>query len=72
MTANVGTIDRALRIVVGLALGLLAAALPAPAADRLSAWLGRVAKGDDPSLHRSLRHLLQLLSTRISIAEAFP
>lgn len=50
----------------------LAAALPAPAADRLSTWLGRVAKGDDPSLHRSLRHLLQLLSTRISIAEAFP
>lgn len=50
----------------------LAAALPAPAADRLSAWLGRVAKGDDPSLHRSLRYLLQLLSTRISIAEAFP
>ncbi len=57
--------------VVDAATAHLAAALPAPAADRVSAWLGRVAKDDDPSLHRSLRHLLQLLSTRISIAEAF-
>lgn len=49
----------------------LAAALPPAAADRLTAWLGRVNKGDDLSLHRGLRHLLQLLSTRQSIVEAF-
>jgi len=49
----------------------LAAALPPAAADRLTAWLARVNKGDDLSLHRSLRHLVQLLSTRQSIVEAF-
>lgn len=50
---------------------LLASALHSDSLPFLRSWLDRVSESDDAPLHRTLRHLVQHLSTRTSISEAF-
>ncbi len=58
-------------LVVSMLAPVLTEALPATALPTLTAWLDRVDRADHQALHRSLRRIVQLLSTRISISEAF-
>ncbi len=53
------------------AIEAAAESLPDSALPELDAWLQRVARDEDPALHRSLRALVQYLSARSSITEAF-
>jgi len=62
---------RHLGAVIGSYESILVAGLNVDAVPALESWLARIDKTKEPSVHRSLRHVIHLISTRTSITEAF-